>query len=86
MSRGDRVVVRAYGDTPLIRRVWEVTEQAVYIHNEENYRKHAKGIATVDPVGLRREDVFIYDPATFPKGCTGMPQDDAFWAQLQRYQ
>jgi hypothetical protein len=83
--RGELVVVRAYGGKPLIRRVWEVTEQAVYIHSEENYHKHAKGIYTVDPVGFHREYVFIYDPATFPADVEGTPQDEAFWAQLRRY-
>jgi hypothetical protein len=86
MTRGDLVVVRAYGAKPLIRRVWEVTEQAVYISDEKNYQLLADGLNGLEPVGNLRKYVFIYDPATFPAETEGIPQDEAFWAQLQKYE
>gem|GEM_PF-3788364 len=41
--RGTRVVVRALHNTPLLRRVWEVTDTAIYICSEENYRLLNRG-------------------------------------------
>jgi hypothetical protein len=86
MSRGDLIVVRAYGDKPLIRRVWEVTDRAVYIHSEENYHKRKAGIDAPDMVGFPRLDAYVYDPETFPPDTEGIRQDAAFWAALQPYQ
>jgi hypothetical protein len=87
MSRGDLVIVRTYGAKPRIRRVWEETPEAVYIYTEAIYQQRIENIDLDVPeaVGFHRDAVFIYDPATFPADAEGVPQDVAFWKQLQRY-
>ena len=55
--RGWYVTVRAFGGEIITRRLWSEDERCVYIHDEENYRKHSEGIACLCPVGLPREDV-----------------------------
>lgn len=57
MNRGDFVTIRTYGGKLSTRRVWEVTEQAVYIHDEENYQKHIRGLACLNPVGFPRDAI-----------------------------
>lgn len=86
MTRGDTIVVRSYGNKPLIRRVWQVTDRAVYIHSEENYQKHIQGIAVVGPVGFPRDDAYVYEPDTFPADAEGVSQGATFWHQLRPYQ
>lgn len=61
--RGTTIICRDYKGRPLVRRVWSETAAAAYIHDEENYQKHAQGLACLSCVGFPRKDVFIYDEA-----------------------
>lgn len=61
--RGELVVVRAYGDEPLVRRVWDVNQWAVFICTEENYQNLLSNREALNPVGFPKEDVFQYDDA-----------------------
>lgn len=62
LVRGAKVVVRAFGDRPLVRRVWEITDRKVYICNEKVYQELARGEYTpFSPVGFPWNDVFCYD-------------------------
>jgi hypothetical protein len=85
MARGDQVVVRTYGDKPRIRRVWDVFEDSILIVTDENYQKLTAGVAGLWPVALDPDDVFVYNPATFPAETEGVPQPEAFWARLRPY-
>lgn len=58
--RGQRVIVRAYGNNALIRRVWDVTSTTVYVVEENEYQKLCNGFKAYDPVGFPIEDVFKY--------------------------
>jgi len=60
--KGDKVVVRAYGDEPKIVRVWEVTQTTVFICSEENYEILSRGKDGLLPVGFPKECVFRYNP------------------------
>lgn len=60
--RGDLVIVRAYGNVPLIRRVWDENDCTVYIINDEQLQLLMKGKEALEPVGFPREDVFKYNP------------------------
>ena len=46
-----QVIVRAYGNEPLIRRVWSTASKIIYITTDAND----------DPIGFPREDVFKFD-------------------------
>lgn len=61
--RGERVIVRSFGDRPLVRRVWAADEHSVYISAEGEYQKLSRGEEALLPVGFPREDVFRFDPA-----------------------
>lgn len=61
--RGEYVIVRAYRGKPLIRRVWDVGENVVYITNDQQLKLLMKGAGNaVGPIGFPKEDVFKYDP------------------------
>jgi hypothetical protein len=56
--RGETVIVRAFGDRPLKRKVWEVGDAVVYVTNDEEFDKLSAGIAAQEPIGFPKEDVF----------------------------
>lgn len=58
--KGDLVIVRAFGGKPLVRRVWEVVDDKVYICNEETFQNLLKGFDAFVPVGFPKSDVFYY--------------------------
>lgn len=60
--RGDFVIVRAFGDIPLIRRLWDEDNNGVYITNDEQFQLLIDGKEALEPIGFPREDVFKYDP------------------------
>lgn len=60
--RGDLVIVRAFGDVPLVRRVWEEVEHGVYITDDTHLEHLLAGEGAIQPVGFPREDVFMFDP------------------------
>lgn len=59
--RGEKVIVRAYGGEYLIRFIWEVTPEAVYICSEENYTRLSAGLSGLDPVGFPKDAAYMYD-------------------------
>ena len=60
--KGDKVIVRAFRNKPLVRRVWEVTSDVIFICSEENYNALSSGNEGLLPVGFPREDVYRYNP------------------------
>lgn len=75
--KGDKVIVRAFKDRPLVRRVWEVTEDAVFICSEENYKVLTSGEDGLLPVGFPREYVYRYNAKIDLNNIT--------WNQLNTY-
>ncbi len=62
MTQGQIVVCRDFRSEPLVRRVWNETQEKVYIHDEHNYEMHLRGNDFLEPVGFPVEDVFVYEP------------------------
>ncbi|MCH7922259.1 MAG: hypothetical protein IH975_04390 [Nitrospinae bacterium] len=61
--KGKRIIVRAYGNKPLVRFIWEAKEKVVFVTNEEQLGKLVKGAKdALMPVGFPPEDVFEHDP------------------------
>lgn len=61
--KGEFVIVRSYGGEPLLRRIWDINGNIVYITNDEQYQILIKGESAIGPIGFPREDVFQYDKA-----------------------
>lgn len=60
--RGERVIVRAFGNQPLARIVWEISENTVFITNDEQFKRLMEGAEdALMPIGFPSEDVFEYD-------------------------
>ena len=79
--KGDKVIVRADREEALIRLVWAVDEDAVYITDEAGFGKLSAGLDGLFPIGFPREDVFRYD--TKLAGQIGQPGWK--WSSLVRY-
>ena len=60
--KGNRVIVRAYGGEPLVRRVWEVEPGVVYITDDVHLQRLLMGDETVPPAPFPQADVFKYRP------------------------
>ena len=56
--RGEWVIVRAFGDKLLKRRIWAVDDSIVYVTNEEEFSKLTVGVPALNPIGFPKEDIF----------------------------
>jgi hypothetical protein len=59
--RGDFVIVRAFGNIPLIRRLWDEDNHYIYITNDEQFQLLTNNYEALEPIGFPTEDVFKYD-------------------------
>lgn len=80
--RGEMVVVRAFGNEPLVRRVWKATPEAVFICDEENYQRLIAGKEGYWPVGFPKKDVFCYDATLVDKLIDNYESDLSLWDDL----
>jgi hypothetical protein len=62
--KGDKVIVRTFGNKPVVCKVWEVTPQVVAVCSEENFEILSQGKEGLWPVGILKCDVFKYTPNT----------------------
>ncbi len=76
-----RVIVRADGDRPLVRLVWQANERTVYVTDEATMRKLEAGQDGPLAIGFPREDVFCYDPEAEQRIGTSKWS----WSSLSRY-
>lgn len=63
--RGDNVLVRAYGDRPLERAVWEVENGKVYISRLDLMEQCERQEAC--PMGFPKGDVFLFDERLYKR-------------------
>lgn len=78
--RGSLVIVRTYGDVPVVRRVWERRSNKVYISEESQFQRLMAGQDALVPIGFPCEDVFEYDP----KMSADLAQGRVEWNKLKR--
>jgi hypothetical protein len=81
--QGDRVIVRACGGIPLIRRVWEETESKVYITDDSHFERLLAGDEEVYPIGFPREDVFRYELALATRVDNPQKTNKWDWSKLE---
>ncbi len=61
--RGDLVIVKTHKERPVLLKVWEVTEQAVFVCCEETFQKLSLGVDGIWTIGVRPEEVFQFNSA-----------------------
>jgi hypothetical protein len=84
--RGDKVIVRSFGDRPLVRRVWSANEHGVYISAEQEFEKLTRGEEALSPVGFPREDVFEFDPEVAATAERANGPDQFDWGRLNLWE
>jgi hypothetical protein len=82
--QGEKVIVRAFEKEPLVRYIWAVFPDVIYICSEEGYQKLMAG-EEWRPVGFPREDVFQYDPGNGDALSENWRHDPCFWEHLTRW-
>jgi hypothetical protein len=60
--KGDKVIVRTFGNKAVVCRVWEADAQIVAVCSPQNYEALSRGDEGLWPVGFPREDVYRYNP------------------------
>lgn len=80
--RGETVIVRAYGNEPLLRKVWDADNEVVFICSDENFDALTAGRPALNPVGFHRQNVFHYDPKVFA-ALVKKPMDLSMWKRLR---
>jgi len=80
--RGQYVLLRAFRNKPIVRRIWDADDDTVYICNEENFARLSAGLAGHWPVAFPRSDAFAHDalPAELVK--RGQPVPNEVWEDL----
>lgn len=59
--RGKKVIVRAWGNRPLVRVIWDVCEDSVLVTNEHGLSALESGNAGPMPIGFPFSEVFVYE-------------------------
>ena len=80
--QGQQVVVRGFSGQPLIRKVWEVTEAAVFVCTDKNFQRLVEGYDALWPVGFPREDVFQFDPEVLNSTVNLSTPTERLWCKL----
>jgi hypothetical protein len=80
--RGEKVIIRAFRDVPLIGIVWRTEDQAVLICSEANFQRLINDEEGLWPVGFPRSDVFRYDAVQADMLIKGLENDPAWWEKL----
>ena len=81
---GATVLVRAYGDKALIRRVWAVHGPAVYITGDAEYERLMAGEAAPDPIPFPAGDVFRLEPGMAERLASD-PGTKVEWGTLRQW-
>jgi hypothetical protein len=61
--RGSLVIARDYKGCGLVRRVWDLGRNLIYLSEESQFQQLSTGMNALTPIGFPAEDVFTYDPA-----------------------
>lgn len=83
--KGDTVIVRAFGNEPLVRRVWDGDNRAVRIVTDENYQDLEAGRKALNPVGFPRDDVFHYNARLLEQVQAEYETNPQVWKNLRVY-
>lgn len=82
--QGDKVIVRAFGNEPLVRVVWENTDSAVCVTTESEYRRSLSGADDITFLGFPLGDVYRFDRKALVDLEKNFKQPSA-WARLKTW-
>ena len=92
MSNKDVVLCRSFGNEPLVRIVWSVTEEGVLICGQESLDPDRQAQGDVVPVLAPFEAIYEYDKDLFPlldkafrNFGDNSPELDNLWQQARPY-
>ncbi len=83
--RGDLVIVRAFGNRPLLRRVWDATSTRVYVLDEDSFQRRQANKDALAPMGWPRDVVFYHDEKLLTDLVRGYKANPTLWKQLKIY-
>jgi hypothetical protein len=83
--RGDYVIVRSYGDKPVVLRVVDEGGAVVYVCNPERYDRLIADTDRLPASSRKREDVYCYSDEALAFIEANYMQGDAAWNQLSLY-
>jgi hypothetical protein len=58
--RGKTVIIKAFGGDLLVRKVWSVGQNVIYVTDEKNYTLLTNNKDAATPIGVPKDDVFEY--------------------------
>lgn len=58
--RGEKVIVRVFGNKPVTGRVWEVFNGGAYVCSEDHFQQLLEGNGVLPQIGFPLEDIFEY--------------------------
>ena len=60
--KGEKVILRAFGERPVVRLVWRISDGMVLVTDEAGFAALQAGMgADIIPIGFPLNDVFAYD-------------------------
>lgn len=59
--RCEFIVVKSFSGTALVRKLWEISDCLVLIHDSAEFEKRMNGEDHLGPVGFTMPDVYEYD-------------------------
>ena len=60
--KGEKVILRAFGERPVVRLVWRISDGMVLVTDEAGFAALQAGMgADIIPIGSPLNDVFAYD-------------------------
>lgn len=78
--RGEQVILRAFGDEPVVRRIWATDKQSVLVCDDDQYARKLQG-EDFDLLGFPAEFVYAFDPRAVNNGVLNEPR---WWLKLSK--
>ena len=86
LEQGSLIVVRGFGNSALVRRLWRWDHNGVFVQDEKQYMLRVRGEFFLEPVGFAWSDAFSLPPEADPATVNGtqidslslVPLDQAF--------
>ncbi len=90
--RGERVIVRTADSKLVVRKIWEITHDKIFICSSEMFESfsalEASGmefLADAFPIGFPKCDVYHYAPRVADRFADTKVDDPSIWDQLDNW-
>lgn len=58
--KGEKVIVRDCDNNAKINRIWEVSNERIYVCSDHQYQLLKEGVSSIIAIGFPKEDVFSF--------------------------